>query len=426
MGRIHWMGVIGLFWISFYWFCSYILTKERVVAYIKPRQWLHPNSICYFRVVMGWIGLFIYFKTSYHDLGIFVYTGAAVLDGVDGLVARSCQLESQLGAWIDAACDKATYLPALYFQPEGMLSPELFKSLVMVELFGQFLVRELQRCLGWKVDANRWGKIKTMLCFSLVIYCALLQEYQVANITRQMQYACLIFAITSVAFKFITQAGYVRFLILADLLCGILGIGSIAYYPNYFWLISLMVIGQILMLFDGRFPQSEHGSDRVAGHFDSVVNFISLGVCPALWYIVQGSVLSGMIYGATLAYRLFCLRYRDQPREGVIFGLPSSVSGLLALGIWPVVGEEHTVLQTAGILMICTLTISSITFAHLGRIILSIKNQAITVIPSATIVVVLAYASQHTDLVVIGTVLTILVLIYALTARLILKPRSIF
>ncbi|MBU3953888.1 MAG: CDP-alcohol phosphatidyltransferase family protein, partial [Proteobacteria bacterium] len=158
----------------FLWF-SKAVKKQPLQEYILSHQWLlHPNAICYWRTAMAALGFFLYFFSPYQSIAIFIFTFAAILDGVDGVVARECNLGSRLGEWLDPMCDKLTYLPPLIgFAHAGILSMELIWILVVIELLGQFFARRILAWINFSGAANNFGKIKAIICFGLVILCAL-------------------------------------------------------------------------------------------------------------------------------------------------------------------------------------------------------------------------------------------------------------
>ena len=156
-------------------------------------------------------------------LAIVIFTFAAILDGVDGVVARKCNLVSKWGESLDPLCDKLTYLPPLVsFAYLGIMSPQLVWILVAVELFGQFFARKLLSYFDFSVAANNFGKIKAIICFALVIYCALLDSNPgVVNICDEILVACITLSSASVIFKFIPNRLYADILSTLNFFCGI-------------------------------------------------------------------------------------------------------------------------------------------------------------------------------------------------------------
>ena len=139
----------------YYWF-SWMVKKESMRDYVFSHFWLlHPNSICYWRTAMALTGYYLYFWTSWQSLAIIIFTFAAILDGVDGVVARQYGLVTKWGESLDPMCDKLTYLPPLIsFAYLGVMSTTLIWVLVAVELFGQFFARR-----SYPISAIQWQPI---------------------------------------------------------------------------------------------------------------------------------------------------------------------------------------------------------------------------------------------------------------------------
>jgi len=123
--------------LGFYGWCWWALENKEAVRFVQRNGWLHPNSICYWRTIIGWFGFWLYFIAGHESSGIIVFTFAAVLDGVDGLVARRCGLGSVWGETLDPLCDKLTYLPPLFgFAYQGILPMDILVIFVAIEIFG--------------------------------------------------------------------------------------------------------------------------------------------------------------------------------------------------------------------------------------------------------------------------------------------------
>lgn len=190
---------------AFYFFCRWKLKEDAIKGFVRRNSILHPNSICYVRTAMAMTGYFLYFVLHHwEEPAIFIFTFAAILDGVDGLVARGAELESEWGKFLDPLCDKATYLPPLAsFAWQGKISLISMAFFILIEPFGQFGARPILQRLGWAIGANKFGKWKTAICFGLVIYCALadggLKLYGLGNYILSI---CIILGILSIYFKF--------------------------------------------------------------------------------------------------------------------------------------------------------------------------------------------------------------------------------
>jgi len=88
-----------------------VLRSERGRDYFATHWYCHPNAVCVWRVFIGLPGTMLYFVFGQHTWGILLFTISAVLDGVDGLIARRTDLITPFGEEIDPLCDKLTYLP---------------------------------------------------------------------------------------------------------------------------------------------------------------------------------------------------------------------------------------------------------------------------------------------------------------------------
>ena len=193
--------------IVFYVLCKWILKKYplKAKAIIKNNWILQPNPICYFRTLLAWTGFLLYFFYHLENAAILVFAFAAILDGIDGEVARKAELVSEWGKFLDPLCDKATYLPPLAsFAWQGKISLICMAFFILIELFGQFGARPILQRLGWPIGANKFGKWKTAICFGLVIYCALLDsESGLVNFGNYVLVACILLGIASIVFKFV-------------------------------------------------------------------------------------------------------------------------------------------------------------------------------------------------------------------------------
>lgn len=358
----------------FFWF-NQAVKKKFMYRFIMSHQWLlHPNAICYWRTAMAFMGFIIYFFTHYQSIAIFIFTFAAILDGVDGLVARGCNLGSQWGEWLDPMCDKLTYLPPLIgFAHLKIISAELVWILITIELFGQFFARQLLSLIKYSGAANNFGKIKAIICFGLVILCALIDDVpNITNIADGVLLACIILACASVVFKFIPNWLYADILSFLNFSCGIASL-VLTLHHFFVWAICIIIIGQLFDLFDGRMALM-HGGTKLGPYMDDIADFVSFGMAPAFMVLQTGGSLSWIIsvlFIISVAFRLIRFITIDKKQtnlpDGIFKGLPSPAGALLVLGA--------SLIEVPGILWGLTLTsvclmVSHIRFAHFGRIIL--------------------------------------------------------
>ncbi|MCA1786372.1 MAG: CDP-alcohol phosphatidyltransferase family protein, partial [Desulfobacteraceae bacterium] len=330
-------AVIGT---GFYYWFAWMLKKKAMQQYVLSHQWLlHPNAICYWRTALAMVGFFLYFWTAFQSAAIIIFTFAAILDGVDGLVARGCNLISRLGEWLDPLCDKLTYLPPLLgFAYTGIISIKLVWILVGIEVFGQFAARRLLGLMKSSGAANNFGKIKAIICFALVIFCALVDANpDVVHMGNQILLSCIVLSAASIVFKFIPNRLYADILSTLNFICGIT---SLFFTYNGFFAraVIIIIVGQLFDLFDGRMAE-KHGGTKYGPYLDDIADFISFGLAPAYLLVKIGGSwawLFSAIYIAGVGFRLIRFLTVDKKRSdlpaGVFNGLPCPAGALFVLG----------------------------------------------------------------------------------------------
>jgi len=400
----------------------FVLNTERGKAYIGSRWYYHPNAICIWRVFIGLAGTFLYFVSGQYTLGILLFTISAVLDGVDGLVARKCDLVTQFGEQIDPFCDKLTYLPPmLFFAYEGRLNVETVWLLILIEASGQFLVRYIiKKFTKFSVAANNFGKIKAVLCFSLIIYCAILKDdIKIPDISNQMLQLCIIMSIASIVFKSIPNRYYADILSILNLLCGSIGM-ILLFNGMYVYTAIAILAGQIFDLFDGRMAE-KHGGTRVGPWLDDIADMVSFGLCPATMIFLRGSMSNtagfvGMLYFFAIAFRLWRFLAVDKHDSslppGVFKGLPSPAGAMVVLGtslFW-----DRLWIISPIVVFVCFLLASHIKFIHFGRIIISKLPRIVVIVVGFIIVFILAYIIKFNSDKLLGAFLLISFVIYVI------------
>ena len=405
----------------YYWF-SRMVQRKSMQDYIHAHQWLlHPNAICYWRAAMALIGFCLYFFLGYQAAGILIFTFAAILDGVDGVVARNCDLISEWGEWLDPMCDKVTYLPPLIgFAYTGIISAKLVWFLVVIELLGQLLARHILALIKFSGAANNFGKIKAIICFALVIFCALLEKNPgVIDMGDEILMACIILSSASVVFKFIPNRLYADILSTLNFICGIASL-VLTHNGRFAWAISILIVGQLFDLFDGRMAE-KHGGTKYGPYLDDIADFVSFGLAPA--YVIMksgGSVawLFGLAFLIGVAYRLIRFVTVDKKRtdlpSGIFNGLPSPAGALIVLGASLVV---HPFLLWAVATLSVGLMVSHIRFAHFGQVILKQIPKPLFFLISATITVTIAFVLKTKNVEMFGYFILCSVFIYMIVGR---------
>jgi len=414
---------------GFYLWFSRMVSRPAMRSYIATHQWLlHPNSICYWRAALALVGFVLYFFIGYQAIAIFIFTFAAILDGVDGVVARSCDMETTWGEWLDPLCDKLTYLPPLVgFAYLGIMSTDVVWVLVGVELAGQFLARHVLTLMKYSGAANNFGKIKAIICFSLVIYCALLHGNSgVIDMGDEVLNACLILAGASVICKFIPNRLYADILSTLNFFCGVASL-VLTHNHHFAWAIFAIIVGQLFDLFDGRMAE-KHGGTKYGPYLDDIADFVSFGLSPA--YVIALSAGSwawifGLIYLLGVAYRLIRFVAVDKKRTdlpyGIFNGLPSPAGALLVLGAALVVPADYLWIMA---MMSVALMVSHVRFAHFGRVILKRIPRPLFFVTCAALVLVISFIVKTKNVQMFGFLILFTVLTYMIVGRKCLKTKN--
>lgn len=405
----------------FFWF-SRAINKQSVKNFVFAHQWLlHPNAICYWRAAMAAVAFLLYFFLGYQSVAIPIFTFAAILDGVDGVVARKCNLGSKLGEWLDPLCDKFTYLPALIgFAYGGIISPTLVWILVAIELFGQFFARRILDLLKTSGAANNFGKIKAIICFGLVIFCALLDEIPaVYDIGDEVLIACIILASASIVFKFVPNHYYADILSTLNFCCGITAL-VLTYHGYFAWAIFIIIIGQLFDLFDGRMAE-KHGGTKYGPYLDDIADFVSFGLAPAYVIIKMGGSLAwiiAVIYICGVAYRLIRFVTVDKNRTdlpaGIFNGLPSPAGALIVLG--GALVAPPTILWVIALISV-GLMISHLRFAHFGRVLLKHIPRPLFYFMSSVMIVTISFVLKTKNVQMFGYLILCSILLYLLVGK---------
>ncbi|MBM9519113.1 CDP-alcohol phosphatidyltransferase family protein [Desulforhopalus vacuolatus] len=409
--------------VGFYYWTTQAIRRPGAKEYVMNHLWFcHPNAICYWRTALALIALPLYFPLHLENLGIMIFTFAAVLDGVDGVVARNCNLVTPQGESLDPLCDKLTYLPAmLAFAYRGQLSIPLVITLIVIEVLGQFGARPMLTLFKISGAANNFGKIKAMICFGLVIFCALRSANPgISNMGDEILVACIVLASASIVFKFVPNRLYADILSTLNFSCGILSL-YFASQGHFALAVCVIIAGQLFDLFDGRMAEL-HGGTQYGPYLDDIADFISFGVAPSYiisrispqWY----GWLVAVIFLGAVAFRLYRFVAVDKKRTdlapGIFNGLPSPAGALLVLGA--------ALFKIPAGLLVCALIsaalmVSHLHFAHFGRIILKSVPKPIFFSLSAGLIIIVAFLIKTRSVNLFGAMILASCLIYLVVGK---------
>lgn len=134
-----------------------------------------PNKISLSRIILTPVMLILFLLDSVIPYGIgalsaaFVFILAAVTDGIDGHIARSRNLVTTLGKFLDSIADKILCAVALVMilamQPVAVLYP-FTVALVAIHIARDFIIsalRQIAAASGKIVAADMSGKVKAVM-----------------------------------------------------------------------------------------------------------------------------------------------------------------------------------------------------------------------------------------------------------------------
>lgn len=132
-----------------------------------------PNKLTLLRVLLiPFFLLFVYLDIPFHFLlALVIFTAASITDALDGKIARSRNLVTNFGKFLDPLADKVLVLSALTVFVE---LPEIRMGAVPLIIISarEFMVsglRLLAADSGVVVAAGIWGKLKTAFTMVAII-----------------------------------------------------------------------------------------------------------------------------------------------------------------------------------------------------------------------------------------------------------------
>ncbi len=381
---------------AFYYLCIYLLKVEKNRTFVQENNYLHPNSICYIRTVLAWCGYIAYFFYGWQACGIIVFTFAAILDGVDGLVARQCNLITKKGESLDPLCDKLTYLPPLIsFAYDGFLTIWLVWLFVALEFCGQFFARTLLEKFDLSVSANNFGKIKTIISFMLVILCALSDANpHWFNMNEEILVLCILLGCASVVFKFVNRSLYADIFSILNMISGVISI-ILAVCGHITFAVLTVVIGQLFHLLDG-YAAKKFAITRFSDSLDHLADLISFVLCPLVIVSVRCGdigILPAFVYLLCAAYHV-TTHNSHNTSTAVFTGLSPAAGTMSILGACLALNTTGIVILT---MLVSILLVSHIRLMYFGAMVRKKAPRPVLFVVSAAILVILAYVVKSQD-----------------------------
>ncbi len=158
---------------------------------------IRPNTICFWRVLLGLPGLWLFCQGFYFP-GSLLFVFASLGDTLDGMVARLCGLTSKVGELIDPVADKiidnAAFYVFAFFYP--IITLGYVALLVFLEVFvNMIFVRWYANLFGGSLAAKVYGKRKRLFYNLFFIYLGIGVEIPYV-VSQEIIGVCMIFCIT--------------------------------------------------------------------------------------------------------------------------------------------------------------------------------------------------------------------------------------
>ena len=179
-------------------------------------QTIKPNHVSALRFAMT-LPLILLMWQRFYKLTGLLFILAALLDALDGSMARLRDQETKLGAFLDPTADKAVnfavflgflfYIKSNYYF--GLIMPILIIDLLLFQIaLAKYLVHDIIPKNHWlcqsleikKMGANNWGKAK-MVTQVIVLSLLLLFDPE-TSITIHQKYTFLPLKLTLLHFSF--------------------------------------------------------------------------------------------------------------------------------------------------------------------------------------------------------------------------------
>jgi len=159
-----------------------------------------PNLLSISRILLVFpLILFLEINKPFYVFTLIIIAG--LTDYLDGLIARTFDLKTRLGAILDPLSDKVFYLIPFVYLCKNNLIP--FWSLTLI-LFRELIISSLRNFTKDGLPASNLGKSKTLFFFiSLIIFFSPLKISLLNNLA-------LVFYWIGFIMTFMTLFGYLR------------------------------------------------------------------------------------------------------------------------------------------------------------------------------------------------------------------------
>ena len=302
----------------------------------------------------------------------------ALLDALDGVVARVRGLESDFGRVFDRVCDLPLLLLITWFAWD-LLPGRLIIAKLALDLILLLLVL-LKR-------ATSENRIRTSLSDATLLAMLLLTQGPAPPfITGDAVEALLVINIVFTAFVALVNAGALRKRFIADglsmmnALCGLVSI-ALALQGEPAWCLLLLLVGAGFDGLDGAAAR-RWGGTRFGVLADDVADGISYALAPAVAVAVVVEGRTGIVIGC--AYAVFTIgrlvfftlnKGGDDDDPRFFRGVPSTIGGVVALCASILFADEPALVGfLCGVAVVLMVGFDS-AYRHLGRVLFGLRRE---------------------------------------------------
>ncbi len=167
-----------------------------------------PNVISFIRILLIPMFVIVYFSEGIDNKffwAAFIVIISGLSDIIDGLIARKCNLVSDLGKILDPIADKMTQIVVILCLTinHPSLLP-MFGVLFLKELLTLFAAVYVLTNGTKPISARWWGKLSTIVIFLTMIYTVLTDIYSITHIPLYILVAA------SIVCMIISLSGYFK------------------------------------------------------------------------------------------------------------------------------------------------------------------------------------------------------------------------
>lgn len=170
---------------------------DKIFLRFVPR-WVYPNHFTLFRFLATPFVAYLMMSKQYY-VGLFAFLIVAFTDALDGSLARTRNQITHWGKIYDPIADKILVGAMVFIIVFKYLDPWTAYLIIGLEIIIVFTAW-IRLKLGFKVEANIWGKIKMILQVIGVAVLLLSIVFDVAellNVANGSLYLAIAFAIVS-------------------------------------------------------------------------------------------------------------------------------------------------------------------------------------------------------------------------------------